>query len=70
MGLVGTESGDIALINLNTGQRLGSRKISGSLSMLHVCHDNSDSAYLLVSVFCSHLSPYKESVNELMNENE
>lgn len=51
MGLVGTEAGDIALINLNTGQRLGSRKISGSLSMLHVCHDNLDSAYLLVSSF-------------------
>ncbi|XP_052121227.1 uncharacterized protein LOC113205965 [Frankliniella occidentalis] len=49
MGLVGTESGDIALINLNTGQRLGTRKISGSLSMLHVCHDNSDSAYLLMT---------------------
>lgn len=49
MGLVGTESGDITLINLNTGQRLGTRKISGSLSMLHICHDNSDSAYLLMT---------------------
>ncbi|KAK3924364.1 Ultraviolet-B receptor UVR8 [Frankliniella fusca] len=49
MGLVGTELGDIALINLNTGQRVGTRKISGSLSMLHVCHDNSDSAYLLMT---------------------
>lgn len=50
VAIMGTESGDLIFISLTTGLQVGITFVRATVSMLHICQDNSlDSIFLLVS---------------------
>lgn len=51
--IIGTKTGEIIFVDLNTGVRLGSSSVNGNIEKLNICQDvNYDTAFLLVSLMC------------------
>lgn len=50
VGIIGTEHGEIVLVNLESGRQVGLTNVKGNVSSLHICQDNSlDVVSLLIT---------------------
>jgi len=50
VAIMGTDCGDIIFVSLTTGLQIGITFVRATISLLHICQDNSlDSVFLLVS---------------------
>jgi hypothetical protein len=56
VAIMGTDCGDIIFVSLTTGLQVGITFVRATISLLHICQDNSlDSVFLLVSWCLIHI---------------
>jgi hypothetical protein len=56
VAIMGTDCGDIIFVSLTTGLQIGITFVRATISLLHICQDNSlDSVFLLVSWCLIHI---------------
>jgi hypothetical protein len=57
VAIMGTDSGDLIFVSLTTGLQVGITFVRATVSVLHICQDNSlDSVFLLVSWYLMHVN--------------